>query len=507
MEKSIASTAFPIQRTQSATLRVALLTCIPLLLSIVFFSGQSLRLDEAQSLWQTSRSATDILTLVAQDVHVPLYHELLHYWRLFTVDSVEFARLLSLLFYLASVPLLYRLGAMVYGARAGFFAATLFAISPFMNWYGNEIRMYTLFTMLVILNQYFYIKIMHKENSAWLGYITTALLGVFSHYFFFINLFAQMVFFFWRRKLFPPGAFVKFCFTATVVVLSFLPWAVYVWYQGQAGFAEPVLPIPDTTNLFSTLAQFLFGFQTDHINTFFLSLWPITLIFLFLTLRHSVRLAPETEYFLLTVVSSVCLVFFISFITPVFVSRYLIFTVPALYLLLASLLNNYPPRLAVILRAGMVMLMLLMLGIEIVNPTTPVKEDYRAAAQYFTSHSTPQDVIVLSAPFTVYPVEYYYRGATPVETLPQWDQYAHGAIPVFTEETLPSEVPKITESHQNVYLLLSYNQGYEDKVKEYFDSHFAQIESRQFSEALNLYVYRIRYDTPNSQAVSAINER
>lgn len=507
MERSIANT-ITTARTESVTLRVALLMCIPLVLSIVFFSGQSLRLDEAQSLWQTSRTATDILTLVAQDVHVPLYHELLHFWRLFTVDSVAFARLLSLIFYLASIPILYRLGNMVYGQRAGFFAATLFAISPFMNWYGNEIRMYTLFTMLVILNQYFFIKIMRNEGSnTWIGYITTALLGVFSHYFFFLNLFSQLLFFFWRRKLFPPGSFARFAFTAAVVVMSFLPWAVYVWYQGQVGFAEPVLPIPDTINLFSTLAQFLFGFQTDHLNTFFLSLWPITLIFLFLTLRHNLRVAPETEYFLLMVVSSICLAFFVSFITPVFVSRYLIFTVPALYLLLASLFNNYPPQLATILRTGMVVLMVIMLAVEIINPTTPVKEDYRAAASYFTSHATPQDMILLSAPFTVYPVEYYYRGATPVKTLPQWDQYAHGPMPVFREETLPDEVTALTAPHQNVYLLLSYDQGYEKKIKDYFDSHFEKIGTRQFSDKLNLYVYRIRYDTQDSKAISALSER
>lgn len=53
-------------------------------------------------------------------------------------------------------------------------------------------------------------------------------------------------------------------------------------------------------------------------------------------------------------------------------------------------------------------------------------------------------------------------------------------------------------SSQNVYLLLSYDQGYEKNIKDYFDSHFQQISSQQFSHDLNLYVYRLRYDTTNT---------
>src|SRR6185437_5404350 len=79
-----------------------------------FFINQSLRLDEAQSLWQTSRGPVAILGLVAEDVHVPLYHELLRLWRVFVGDSVESARLLSQLFFLLSIPALYALGAYAY---------------------------------------------------------------------------------------------------------------------------------------------------------------------------------------------------------------------------------------------------------------------------------------------------------------------------------------------------------------------------------------------------------
>jgi uncharacterized membrane protein len=292
------------------------------LISLFFFSTQSLRLDEAQSLWQSGRSPLDILHVVGQDVHVPLYHLLLHFWRLFTGDTVGMARLMSLVFYLASIPLLYLVGRLAYSRQVGLFAALLFTLSPFMNWYGSEIRMYTLFTFLVIANQYFFLRLLQKKESdhVWIGYAATALAGVYAHYFFFLNLGTQVLFFFMRRALFPPHALRNFLLIAGGVIVGFLPWAWYVWSLGTAGYQDPLLPTPTTVNLFSTFSQFLFGFQTDHINTFFLSLWPIALILGFLTLRKNARLTPQTEYLLISVVCAVMVAFALSFIVPLFTS-------------------------------------------------------------------------------------------------------------------------------------------------------------------------------------------
>lgn len=498
------------ERNAATTLlTLALVMAIPVVLSVFFFANQSLRLDEAQSLWQTSRGFLDIFTIIARDVHVPLYHTVLHFWRLYVGDTVIAARGMSMLFYLLSIPALYFLGRLAYNRSAGLFAALLFAISPFMNWYGNEIRMYTLFTLLVILNQFFFIKLFKdKEPNEhhWAGYIFSAILGVFSHYFFFLNLVSQAIFFLMRRRLFAPGSFKRFTYAAILVLLAFAPWIWYVIAQGQAGFQDPVLATPTSVNLFSTISQFLFGFQNDHLNAFVLSLWPATILFGLLTLRKQARgIAPETEYFLTTIIVSVSLAFVVSLIiAPIFVSRYLIFTVPSLYLLLTALFSNYSAGFARFTKWSLAMLMILGLAMEIQNPTAPVKENYERATAYLNAHVSAQDVVVLSAPFTVYPVEYYYRGSAPIRTLPAWNQYAFGPIPEFSPERLPGEVKAVTANYQNVYLLLSYDQGYEQQIKEYFDSNYQRLSAQTFSNDLNLYVYKLRYDTPASAVSRAL---
>jgi uncharacterized membrane protein len=396
------------------------------------------------------------------------------------------------------------LGRLAYSERAGLFAATLLAISPFMNWYGSEIRMYTLFAFLVIINQYFFIKIMRLTQAGgkdrehtWALYALSAALGIFTHYFFFLTLASQAVFFVLRKDLFPTGSFKRLVSTLVLLAVMFAPWVWWVFHQGQAGQSSPALVAPTSVNFFSTFSQFVFGFQSDHLNTVVLSLWPITVLLGFLALRKSRALSPETQYFMITVFLSVVLAFAASIlIEPVFVSRYLIFTVPSLYLLLTALIAAYPPRAAMVGHAAIVILMLAGLCIEMVSASTPVKENYREAAAYLTQNAHAQDVVILSAPFTVYPVEYYYRGAAPIATIPNWDRYTFGPIPAFSADTMPQQVTDTTAFHQYAWLLLSYDQGYESQVRVYFDTHYERVYTKQFSQDLTLWVYKLRYDTP-----------
>lgn len=320
------------------------------------------------------------------------------------------------------------------------------------------------------------------------------MLGVFSHYFFFLNLFAQIVFYFLNRRLFPEDALKRFLYIAGAIIVLYLPWIAEVLSVGTAGNESPLLATPTTVNLFSTLSQFLLGFQDNEVNTVVLSLWPIAIIFGFASVRAGKRPSPATIYLLLSLVLSIGLAFVISAtVVPVFVSRYLAFTVPSLYVLLSAHVSTYAGRYRTWVGSALVILLLIMMGIEAWSAATPVKENYRQATDYLNANVSAQDVVILSAPFTIYPVEYYYHNPAPLETLPIWDRYSFGPIPPFDESKLPEQVASLTQDHQNVWLLLSYDQGYESKIKTYFDTHYARIQQKNFSQDLNLYEYKLRY--------------
>ena len=469
-------------------------------LSYFFFMNMSLRLDESQSLWQTSRTPLSIFNVVAQDVHVPLYHELLHEWRFYISNTVQGARTLSLVFFLLCIPAIYLLGKKSYNRSIGIWSALLLTVSPFMNWYGNETRMYSLFALMIIVNQYFFVQLWKEpKRDTWFWYFVTALLGIYSHYFFFLILAAQALFYFIRPSLFPKGTFKKFVITAGVLLLLFLPWVIYVVHIGQILNQTPTIAVPTTVDLFGVFQQFIFGFDNDTVSTVFLSLWPLALVFGFLALQRHKRMTTETEYNMLAIFVPVLLAYGISFvITPVFLARYLILVVPALYLCLLMLIESFPSKIAALCKYGLLALMVLMLAVEIISTTTPVKENYEGASEYLNTHVRPQDAVIVSAPFTLYPIEYYYTGSAPLSTLPIWNQFGHGAIPPFSEAALPQQVASSTDGVQDVWLLLSYDQGYQQNIQDYFDSHYQRVYSKTFSPDLTLYVYKIRYDTPLS---------
>lgn len=465
-------------------------------ISYLFFSKQSLRLDEAQSLWQVGHTPFKILNLISQDVHVPLYHFLLYTWQYFLGNAVAVGRDFSMIFFGLSILVIYAVGKRAYNKNVGIFSALLLAISPFMNWYGNEIRMYSAFVFVVLVSQYFFITLFkNPQPKIWIGYVIAALAGVYTHYFFTLFLLCQMIFYFSHRGLFTKDALKKFCVSWGIIAVAFMPWVIYVVEQGAARSTQPGLIIPSTVDLFNVFSQFFFGFQVDHINTLLVSIWPVTVLLVFLFLRKARKESPETSYFLLTLIVPNVIAFLISItFQPVFLSRYLIFSAPSMYILLSWMISTYPKPLRYLSRFALVSLILFALTVEIGSAQTPVKENYEAATVYLEANATPEDVIAVSAPFTIYPFEYYYHGTTQVSTLPIWDRSVYGPIPPFVEAKLPNEAKELVGSHQRLWLLLSYDQGYQEKIRQYFDSHYQLLWKGQFSAGVSLYEYKLRYD-------------
>ncbi len=469
------------------------LMALVFLLSGLFFATQSLRLDEAQSLWQTSRTPLGIIHIVAEDVHVPLYHILLHFWQQFFGSNVVIARFLSLMFFMFSIPAMYYLCSLIYSRRIALFTTLLTAISPFLNWYGNEIRMYSLLTFITIVNQYFFLRI-YKEVGKYnlFFYGLTAVLGIFTHYFFGFILLAQAIFFFLYADNFPRKTLRRFVSVAIVLAITFIPWIFYVQSLGGAGNTKPSIPAPTSINVFNTFSQFMFGFQNDTINTILVSLWPIVVILGFLAVGKGKRLGAETIYFILSLIVPIAAVFILSVTyRPLYLSRYLILTLPSLYIFIAWIFSTYSPTVAKVAKIALIAVMLTTLTVQALSATNPVREDYKDVATHLNAETKPQDIIIVSSPFTVYPLEYYYRGYSKMTTLPLWNRHQVGPIPAFDESKLPSQVDTIKDHHKRAFIVMSYDQGYQEKIKYYFDMHFKKLDQRHFSPGLDLYVYEL----------------
>jgi hypothetical protein len=104
--------------------------------------------DEAGAVGLASQPLGSLLGAVHRAGAAPLYYLLLHVWISLFGNGEAVTHTLSLLIGLASIPVAMWVGWSLAGARAGIFAAVLFAFSSFLTRYAEETQPYELMVLL-----------------------------------------------------------------------------------------------------------------------------------------------------------------------------------------------------------------------------------------------------------------------------------------------------------------------------------------------------------------------
>lgn len=483
-------------------------------LSSISLFTQSIRLDESQQIWISTKSVSTIVSFVATDVHVPLYAILLHFWMQLFGSSIIAARVPSLLFFLATLPVLYITYKEAANEKIAGIATIAFASSPFLLWYSSEARMYTMFTFATALNMLYFLRFVESGGQKGkLGYVLSEILGLYSHYFFLFVLVTQVVFLLGKffGSLYNDRHRHKILFSTEwsslqknifklLLLMAFgfcfiIPWGIYVVSLGAAANTQPLIPPPTTFNIFETFVNFLFGFQTGGVQSALISFWPILVIILFfLFTQKKIFKAQATEYFFLSAFLPVLLVYGLSYIRPIYLSRYLIFTLPSLFFLIAWAITNYLYKVEKIATVGFIILLIAAGIYQNYSPTTTVKEDYADVARYLQNTATPSDIIVVTPPFTIYPIEYSYTGVTNIDSIPEWNTEESGPIPAFSLTKMVQQVKSYQQVYSRLYIITSYDQGYQNKIVNYLDTHYHRLTKKDFSPGLEVRVYQLRYD-------------
>src|SRR4051812_15132690 len=129
-------------------------------------------IDEGISVGIASHPLADIPRVLSQDGNPPLYYLLLHSWMQVTGTSEAATRALSLIFAILAVPASFWAGARVFDRRAGALAAAGAAGSPFLTYYAQETRMYSLVVLLSILASASFVLAFvrgERRHVVWLG--------------------------------------------------------------------------------------------------------------------------------------------------------------------------------------------------------------------------------------------------------------------------------------------------------------------------------------------------
>jgi len=291
--------------------------------------------DEAFSAILSQKSIPEILKIIARDTSPPLYNISEHLaFRFWGTDEV-IIRGLSFAYYLIAVFFVYKIAAFFWDKRTGVLAALLSFFNPFFFIYAFEGRMYSLLAAGTIASMYFFARLVFvkKVNRLdWYGYILATLVALYSHHFAVFALFVQGLWFlyFWatgRKK--PCKLLLKAFF---LIGLGYLPWVIPLYNQTQMVGGGFWLGTPTFRDLLSLTGDYL-GKGNKHIFAVPALVLTLTLFVFRRWGKNQKQSLFLISWFLLPILTT----WIISQVfQAVFFNRYLIYTIPAAMILIAS---------------------------------------------------------------------------------------------------------------------------------------------------------------------------
>ncbi len=403
-------------------------------LRLYHLGTQSIWFDEAFSVWVSKLAVPQMVQATAADVHPPLYYVLLHYWITVFGTSESAVRLLSALFGVLAIPMIYVLGRQLFNEEAGLVAALILALSSFNIQYSQETRMYSLMALLALLSMYFFLRFLQQSNlvsSA--GYVLSTTLLAYTHIYGLFVVIAQNVYVVTLLLLSRNRAYSlkRWAELQAIVVALFIPWiAVLIRQIPQREATISSLVPPTAATIVDTFVNYS---GMGALMLLFLGFSALSL-FTYRKVRGSmnwkaplkalesysweVRIQDAAPvYFLAVWLITINLIPFIisRFSAPIYLVRYTIAASVALYLLVAKGIVNIKHRYTKLAVIGIIVV-LSVANLQVYY-TSITKPQGREATSLIDANFRSGDV-VLVAPSWDHAVFDYYNNRTDVVVKP-----------------------------------------------------------------------------------------
>ncbi len=358
--------------------------------------AQSFWLDEGTSFAFSRLPLSELFDLAStRQANMSLYYLLLHFW-LGLGESEALIRLLSSLFALATIPLVYLLGRRLRGPAAGLVAAVFLALNAFVVRYAQEARGYTLAMLLAALATYLLIRALDDpRRGRWILYSLVAGIGAYAHFFVLLVLAGHLAGILLTRGGRAAAAPALMSLGGAVVIA--LPMILFP-LTGDRGQID-WLDAPGSDDVVRELSRWVGGEGYPLLVVYGgLGVWG---------LLHGLRSPSRTAVALVGswLAAPVIGSLLISLFKPIFLARYLVVSLPALALAAALGVLALRPVLA---RAAAIVLVVALAASGLHGWYYDYdKEDWRSATRYVLSEARPDDAIVLYAGRMKRPFGYY----------------------------------------------------------------------------------------------------
>jgi mannosyltransferase len=430
--------------------------------------------DDAFSFFLSARSIPEIIRGTAADTMPPLYYFLLHFWEQAS-HQLWWLRLLSVLFSLGIVFVLYLLVSQLFDRKAGLWAAFFAAISPLQFYHAQDIRMYALLALFQLLYAWFFVRIWMKagrrQSINWIGLVLSGSAAMYTHnlaiFFLVVPDLALLIKRDWRLL-------GKMLAAQVVIGITALPWLLLV--PGQIAKIQRAfwtLP-PGISQIIDAIAISVTDWPLNGI-WLMVGLYLSLLIFIFVTLeiiRILWNLVKKKDKGISGIVLVSLTLFppFLLFaasyiIRPVFVPRGFLASTLA-YLAVAGTLvaRKWLRPISLIVTIGLVSAAAIGLPHQVTNDNFP-RSPFQEAGNFLSNHLKPGELVLHDNKLSFFPMKYFWPDL-PQEFLPDepgspndtYSPISQEAMELFPEPGLEQAV----KGTQKVYFVV-----FEETIHEY----------------------------------------
>ncbi|MDC0358294.1 glycosyltransferase family 39 protein [Oligoflexia bacterium] len=411
-------------------LLLAILVCA-VCLRVFRLDFQSFWFDECASLYfATQATWQDFLFQIRTDFHPPGYYGLLRLWLALLPESEASVRLLSAFLGSLAVVVIYLIARTLFSLPVALLAALFSSTSLLFIWASQEARAYALIMLLALCSTHMFILLWHKPQWRYaLGYLLANVLLLFSHYASTLLLAAHLAFVlvavFGSRRHVAAGLVKRritlYLCSQLATLFCFLPWLSS--FLVQLDSASQRLWIPEASWLDGAKLFLIFlSWRPRWPNLYpFLTVLLVCVVcaslFLFLSKKRPLddkseraRFTQAQLFVLLWLFLPPLLAWSISFFSMnIFFYKPLIFSAPALFILLAQLVMRLPRNLY------RVVFVALIISFSAAHYRWYYfrhhKQNWRAAAAFVASKARPSDQFRFEAAGVELAFDYYFRNS------------------------------------------------------------------------------------------------
>ncbi|OGD92612.1 hypothetical protein A2697_00425 [Candidatus Curtissbacteria bacterium RIFCSPHIGHO2_01_FULL_41_44] len=352
--------------------------------------------DEAWTSLISQLPFQQMLKTTAADFHPPGYYTIVELVYKFLPPTEIITRSISIIFYLLTVFLVYKLASEIKGRMFGLISAVVVLVNPIFFTYAFEARNYTMFAFAATGSIYCLIKLSSvlgsrfSENKPqktdnrkrlWTLFVLFSTLGIYTHYYMFFILAAQGLY----LILFDRKILLRMIWAYAVVAVLYFPWIPFLEKQVTSVGQSYWIGAVDRRTHFEALLRILGG-ENKNILRPFLFWLSLTLIAVGLA-QHIRQKSFERSYrlvwlwavvpFILATLPGLAIDGFKLPFRPIFFWRYLIGSSVPISLIIVHASQKLPKNLFKLSMVAIVVLGVAIDGLTFNRSPYTFREAYR----------------------------------------------------------------------------------------------------------------------------------